>query len=310
MANFNLRLLTKDEVEYLQSKNPNLLIATPTDMALLLNCYTYNRKSIDSIESHPPCYYFTMTNDDIYYTSGARLFFEVTPLGNIRSEYADYPSNGIRPVLEFLDDSFLELGIKDTPDGKMTIYGEYPMWVVSDELADILNQNYYSDNLQKTGKRYTFIEWREVPVVETTAEEDDDYDDYELKPKTYVYDEYYYNEKKYVRITSYYLEQTRELSNGVIPSEYEDYWLEVVPIPWFVDLDKHKLISKYCLVSGVPISFKNYKDVYKNSFMKEYLEKYLTPEIIPSQVRVSILDDNPELKKVMIKDFCNNRKYW
>ena len=115
---------------------------------------------------------FLVLEDPLYYN-------ELHHINNIGAAYY-----GTKPVFNF--DTFPINDITSscfTDDNIMTVnYGEYPQNIVTDDLSRILEKEFNSNSLDKSGKQYTAF----------------DNDMNKIK-----YDEYLYKNKKYVRIVGY-----------------------------------------------------------------------------------------------------------
>lgn len=151
-------------------------------------------------------------------------------------------------------------------------FGEYPQMAADSMTQNSLENAYQNRNIQYTGKNYTFDSTR--------------YDDYNTGFTPINYKEYEYHNKKYIRIkaNSNFGSCKFKLSNGI---EYEngDYvWVEVQPITWLIDNKTGILLAKKGLLSGIRFldEKKNYTGDFLNTEMKDYLDKYMVKEIMPS----------------------------
>ena len=152
-------------------------------------------------------------------------------------------------------------------------YGEYPQYAPDKKTQEILESEYQNKRLQSTGKNYTF---------DKTA-----FNDYLQGFQPVKYEEYVYNEKKYIRVRANSCYSTYKLSNG---EEYKagDYvWAEVSPIKWLIDDKTKTLISKKGLLSGIRFHTDehDYNGDFSTTDMKEYLDNYLSKDIIPSNTK-------------------------
>lgn len=192
---------------------------------------------------------------------------------------------GIKPVFNF--DTFPINDITSScfiDDNIMTVnYGEYPQNIVTDDLSRILEKEFNSNSLDKSGKQYTAF----------------DNDMNKIK-----YDEYLYKNKKYVRIVGYKPSNEGYLSNGKLFEVNVPYWIEVEPIKFIVDTVKNIVISDKIILSSVPVasSYDDTKD-FENTFLSKYLNDIFINEIISSKCNFldkrKILEDN---KKYLLQE--------
>ncbi len=162
-------------------------------------------------------------------------------------------------------------------------YGEYPQNAADLRMQNTLESE-YNRGMNKTGRSYTFNSVK--------------YDDYDRGFKPITYEEYEYHGKKYIRIkaNSYFCGNKFKLSNGVEYRNGDYIWVEVSPVKWLIDDRTGLLISKKGLVSG--IRFLDEKLVYDGDFskteMKEYLDKYMLPDLTQSVKLDYVQDMLPE----------------
>ncbi len=216
---------------------------------------------------------FLVLEDPLYYN-------ELHHINNIGAAFY-----GTKPVFNF--DTFPINDITSscfTDDNIMTVnYGEYPQNIVTDDLSRILEKEFNSNSLDKSGKQYTAF----------------DNDMNKIK-----YDEYLYKNKKYVRIVGYEPSNEGYLSNGKLFEVNVPYWIEVEPIKFIVDTVKNIVISDKIILSSVPIasSYDDTKD-FENTFLSKYLNEIFINEIIPSKCNFldkrKILEDN---KKYLLQE--------
>ena len=127
-------------------------------------------------------------------------------------------------------------------------FGEYPQFIISNDIAKELEDLFSKNELDITGKNY-------ISSIGDNSE---------------CYIEYIYKGKKYIRVVAKNKEYNGNISNGEKYEVGKTYWLEVSPIIWYVDNDY--VLSKYVLFSGVPYN-KNYG----------YFEDYFAKDIVPSE---------------------------
>ena len=169
-------------------------------------------------------------------------------------------SFGIRPVIKsfVLFNLICHNGTKGYNDCEEVELGEYPQYAPSDDIQKELEEEYKKNTLQKTGKDYTFTSIKYGDPIN--------------------YDEYEYNNKKYIRVKS---SANKLLSNGKTYKEKENVWIEVSPVSWLMDSKTQTLISKRCLLSGVPFQStdKDYDGNFSATVMKEYLDNYMIKDL-------------------------------
>ncbi len=170
-------------------------------------------------------------------------------------------------------------------------YGEYPSFIVEEELFSKLETALQEGKLSETGKVYT-----KDPIPRMFCN------------RIPTLTEFLYGGKKYIRLK---MDRDRwgHLSNGVIVQKGIVYWLKVEPIVWQYDAPSGFLISKTGLVSGVPFCDEPTNSI-EDAYMYHYLNTYLAKEIIPSQMvedKSSVFDNNESLKKYVYKNYGKKR---
>ena len=197
---------------------------------------------------------------------------------------------GIRPVLCPKDESFYQQLLDESTifqsslyhdHAPLVFYGEYPCEKVSDEEQLNLETDYKNERLSTTSKIYTFDS--NVPHASGFA----------FAPETYL--EFECLGEKYIRYKSYY-------------SKYEGNWFRVQPIPWYIDLKNHRLISQNILVAGIQFNDLLQPDGidFEKTRMKWYLDTHLAPNILPSHE--SILQQNEPLRQFVYRKSYSNRQ--
>lgn len=217
-----------------------------TDLCILTGCECYFGIYEDALYG----YYWTKTP--------AALGTKVTIANNCGKKCTSplkEHSVAIRPVL-----NSSKIFSQINSDNKVEVYdgvfgfeyGEYPQYVADKKMQKILNLLFEYEELDKTGKEYTFNIINDFGLLPTAHEE------YEFKGE------------KYIRV---------EIHSRVILSNNIDYkngdyvWIKVAPVNWLID-DKEKiLISEFGLVSG--IRFNNPRRIYTGNFEKTEIKKYL-----------------------------------
>lgn len=181
---------------------------------------------------------------------------------------------GVRPGLPFSnisDFSIKEIGYEN---GILLVeYGEYPQFAVDSSLGKILDIEFSENRLRKTGKTYTTYA-NEIVGRTTLYFYPDEHEEFE------------YQGKKYVRVKANHWFSDYLKNININKGDY--LWLEVSPIIWYVDESAKLLISKKCLVSGIPYCGQD-KDVgeFKNTEIYNYLNTCFATDIIPSGVQIA-----------------------
>ncbi len=153
--------------------------------------------------------------------------------------------------------------------------GEYPQYVPDSDIQEVLENEYHDGNMKKTGKNYTF---NKANVDDSKGFQPINYDEYE------------YNNKKYIRIesassikagTNKYVIKPFILSDGKLYTDYGRIWIKVSPVRWLIDRKTKTLISKRCLLSGIPFQSKDkdYDGNFSATVMKEYLDNYMIKDL-------------------------------
>lgn len=165
-------------------------------------------------------------------------------------------------------------------------YGEYPQNAANSRMQNILESE-YNRGMNKTGRSYTF---------DSTKYNDEDTG---FKPVTY--EEYEYQGKEYIRIkaNSDFNGRKFKLSNGVKYRDGDYVWVEVSPVKWLIDDRTGILISKKGLVSGIRFldTRTNYKGNFNRTEMKEYLDRYMFPDLTQTVTFTSVQNMTPEEKE-------------
>ena len=165
-------------------------------------------------------------------------------------------------------------------------YGEYPQNAADSRMQNILESE-YNRGMNKTGRSYTFDSVK--------------YDDYDTGFKPVTYEEYEFQGKKYIRIkaNSYFSGGKFKLSNGVEYRDGDYVWVEVSPVKWLIDDRTGILISKKGLVSGIRFLDKrtNYKGDFDRTEMKEYLDRYMLPNLTQNVTFTRVQNMTPEEKE-------------
>ena len=297
-----LSLLSYNDVwgdEKLDALKKYGVTAAGTDLALLTGGFSSSQFVSDgkTLKDRANSYYTTAVCDkekpmiDIgVYCAGTRGVATWAP--------ADSRDLTIRPILH--SPSIFSQVYKYKTKGYNGVYevayGEYPQYAPDDEMQKKLDVEFRNGNLVKTGKKYSFDEtkFNGSKMYELA---------HPLALPLVKCKEYEYNGKKYIHVKAnftYFIlpDQTIELSNG---SEYQngDYvWVEVSPVIWLVDEKTQTLISKRGLLSGIKFcaNSKEYVSDFSKTVMKEYLDKYMTNEMLQSAKMMRNRERSEDLK--------------
>lgn len=209
--------------------------------------------------------------------------------------YCYYPKKdstdvGVRPKVKYSDIKKYSTLIQDTEtisDERMkkkyfeVEFGEYPQWIVSNKLNDILEEEYSKGKLNRTGKNYISG----------------------ILDQKMCFEEYTYNNKKYIRIDK--SQVSKYIKNNT-------YWVEVSPIIWQVDPKKNVALCKNVLFTGVTKS--KMKQFFKENFSKDIIPSAKSLSTIKtlsaSKKEFSSADSNEvdklisNLKNVDVKEVC------
>lgn len=245
-------------------------IAPITDFSILLggnvnNDYYYNNSN--SLEDRSGWYWTSYSDkyNDV----------RVVNCNGDKNYYNAYRrTGGARPALPYSSIHSISSGVRGR-DGILEVeYGEYPQKVASKRLQDELERayNYNQSSIRKTGKTYT-----------TDSRKCDEYGE---KFSAQIIEEYSFDDgKKYVRVkaNSCYDGSEFKLSNGEIYKDGDYVWVEVQPIKWLIDKKSDIALSERLLFAGVQFkNERNYKDDFRTTDIKEFMDGYFSKDIIPS----------------------------
>ena len=241
--------------------------AAVTDLVILLGhaAAKYLVPDDKSLKGRTGNYYTSSCNDLYYYSSVEAVDAE-------GYGFKETPDTGpdcftIRPALQspkfFATISSLKR-IKGYNGTEEVAYGEYPQYAPMIDVQIQLEQELKMGRLYKTGKNYTF----NSPGSQC------------FQPMTY--DEYEYDGKKFIRIKA--TKDDCKLSNGLQYMAGDNVWVEVSPVMWLVDDKTKTLVSKRCLLTGIIFHDKQYYGNFSKTKMKEYLDKYMLKDLIPSSL--------------------------
>lgn len=207
---------------------------------------------------------------------------------------------GGRPACYFFDivyhDVFLHevINWRDVGDVREVEWGEFPQSVVSDEIAEKLNEEFRMyvqfkntplanqigiSKMKPTGKFYNF----------------DSIKYFQNKPFALdSLEEFAYNDRKYVHVTTNStLTDFSKLSNGRTVNPSTSYWVEVEPIIWLMDDKTRTIITKKVIFAGVP--FNNAlrpKRKFSSNTIGQYLKKIFVKDMKPGEGPVAKRNDD------------------
>ena len=212
-------------------------------------------------------------------------YYETSPAGN--------RSGGIRPILQFSNISDVSSNAVKGKNGFLEVeYGEYPQYAADTDLCKILDTAFSSGLLKRTGKTYT-----------TDSKKCDAY----LESFSPIeHDEFEYNGKRYVRIKSNNTNEKNILTNGAIVHPGNYFWIEVLPIIWYVDEKAKMLVSKTLLASGIRFCDNGqYKGDFKKTEMYTFLNKYFVKDMVPTVVHKVIPEEKSQFEEKQVKKKIN-----
>ncbi len=190
---------------------------------------------------------------------------------------------GVRPVLHLPTEKLVNLPQQvDYEQIPVFFFGEYPTYVADESIAQKLDESHSQQNLETTFKTYT------IPY---------------LKNKTKILKEYIYEGQKFVHIEPVLIADSwQQLSDSNYIAPRKPHWVKVEPIPWLYDEESDLLISKHSLIASIPFA-KEEVTTFEETNMYNYLNNCLAKEILSSSKppKISILDRDPELQKLMLK---------
>lgn len=239
----------------------------------------------------PTCDYVTRTFPDPY-----RAPSEVVTVDFCGHNQISHIQNlffGVRPVIKF-QDIFQMINLDSAMVNRQGVceieYGEYPQEKVGMVISKILDVKYKKGQLKKTGRSYTFNSAYPVSYKSKTSLEEFEQEKIDGPVKLKQYEEYELNGKKYIRVRR--IKKTEiitdvDVYDNKYEESYENVWIEVTPITWLLDLNTNSLISKFCLLSGIPMFLSKNKGIenmqseeyFDKSFMMEFLRQHMLPEI-------------------------------
>lgn len=223
--------------------------STITDFAILLCGYVSHSSftNIGGCYSDSSCYWWTST------TNGSKVL-AVDFFG--RKSYHDVADFGIgiRPAVNMKSINVDEKNTKRLKNGLLEMqYGEYPQTAVMGYVNELLETAYIEKTIKRTKKNYTI----------------------EAYDGQRIYPEYEFNGKKFIRFVADERCCGETLSTGRLISNRAVYWVQVEPIKWIVDENKHIALSKKTILAGIKIGNTNIR-------FDQYLNVVFANDIIPS----------------------------
>lgn len=188
-----------------------------------------------------------------FYLLNSETTEHVSRVSNMGMEMYIKPYNILttsqRIVLPFNDINIMKYDKSDN-DFFEVEYGFYPQMVVSKDISDTLMLKLGS--LKKTGKKYRYYNKHEY--------------DKPFEQGIDTLEEYDYEGKRYVLMR---MQDDGELSNGEKYNEYQQFWIEVMPVKWYVSKKDNMMVSEKSLFAGIPYNADTFEDSYVNKFIKE-----------------------------------------
>lgn len=252
--------------------------AAITDFAILLGGYVspHNHTDEGNYRIYRTGYWWTKS----YFEDNNASVVEKD--GNSTWHNVNFRRGGARPALPYSLISFIPSNRMRGNSGiKEVEYGEYPQWVVPENISSELERAYNNKRIRITGKKYT-----------TDSIECGVYI-YPLKPRTHT--EYEYNGNKYIRFVGDSNCDGKILSDGRQIKCRQSYWVKVEPIVWLVDEKKDIAITKSILVSGIQFNnTRDYKGDFKSTDMYKFMNTYMVQDMFDN---ISLNNINKEEAK-------------
>lgn len=244
-----------------------------TDFAILLGGDVFDNKVEydNTLKGRTGFYYVKLNDSDYYYDPKCILVIDES--GNYYEIENCLSRNAcIRPILSFSNIHDYGVINQQKTSGILEIeYGEYPQYVVDNDLNEKLEKLLWSGDLTITGKNYTTDSVHYYDGKQN------------MNPIKHI--EYEFEGRKYIRLLGDENGKSSIISNGLRIEIGKPYWIEVSPIKWLVDDVSKLLVSKNLLLSGIRIcSFdKVLKEIYwyKKSDVAYFLNNYFINEIKP-----------------------------
>lgn len=298
MKNLELTLPTVDQVFGSEEKQLDVFRkygtkALATDLCVVTNGDYYS-DSYYSIEEEKEvkvrtCPFWTQT-----IASNSKIY-GVSQEGK-KSEYFNASTNiTIRPIL-LCSRIFSEITANKMMgyNGVGEIeFGTFPQIAAKANIQETL-ENEFKKGMPKTGKKFPLY------LVSNYK--------YKDSSNFIMHEEYEYQGKKYIRVI---MKETTSALNYNILSNGEEYkkggyvWIEVLPFRWLIDEETKSLVAKRGLCAGLDFESldKEQKKNFKNSKIKEYLDKYVLPALIqgvdlPEKLFEENIEERETIKKI------------
>ncbi len=175
---------------------------------------------------------------------------------------------------------------------------EYPQNVARMQEQASLKEMLDANKLQTTGKVYTF----DTVTFEAGNE------DTHFQGKAYP--EYSYNNQKYIYVDTNRYDSVY-LSSGHETRKYENLFVKVEPVVWWMDLEKERLIASKVLLGGIQFQLheKSYNNHLEQTFIKYYMDTYMKKELMPSVIKEksAVFDSDETLKRLIYKNYGKRR---
>ncbi len=224
--NYQLRYFTKEELENYVLNKNDRFLQAEFTDLVCLTGYKPNREAKCFVQNYPQRYF--------------------SPKRQEWLAFGPYDFCGmVRPVLPLedikIDNDVVELGL-------------YPQWLASREETYELNDKFLSKLLEPTGLTYVLYDYY--------------YEDSKSCWRFRRYPVYAKDDNLYIR----YITQKKLIGNYQVVIrnrhflEDDAVWVKVTPVEWLVDHNNFLLISRYCLLNGVPL---NSEDSFISSGMSE-----------------------------------------
>ena len=256
-----------------------------------LGDWTANEKAFDLSTGRPKGYYRLYDRNGSYFTKsscckyvhriegeGYRNVFIVHRDRRTRINRANIHDKtiGVRPVLPFSSIShncLNKLEVLDRLKLLQAEYGEYPQWLASDQIHRDLRFIFRtkSETINYTGKKYMNR-----------------------------FDEFEYEGKKYISFVADENSAGKVFPWDTNPHSIKikkgtQYFIEVLPIKWLIDLKENIALSKYILFTGVPFDNREiYEGDFENTTIYKYLNEVFAKDIIPSKIEKEEIKDKKE----------------
>ena len=249
-----LTILTPEEVKKLEVLKKYGSVSVATDLAILMGSISHYSKDMHGMVG------------PVWLNSygGEKEYEYVDVDGKINKSGRSASQAAIRPAF-YAGREFSQLLAQSTSKygilSEVTC-GEYPQFVPSKRIQNILGSKFAKGLLKPTGRTYTLI-----------CSDNHGH----FKPNKVI--EYEYNDKKYVLVESEsYV--SRSLSGGQQIKGRESVWVEVTPVVWLIDKETKMLVSKYALMSG--IEFDGLCRDFEFSQVGMFIGKYMARDIFQS----------------------------